>query len=378
MKKLITALTLATMIAVPIQAAPLAVQVHASSINDLAKQDSYGGVTYADNMLAQEGIKYNSFAENAIPYRNGKPEGIVIHETATPNATAHDEAIYFNREWKNIYAYVHAFVDKTGVIQMMSPDSGTWGAGPQANDRFIQVELCEENNAADFAKGVNNDAIYAAALLHHYGLQPDNAVHDGQGTIWSHHAVSQYLGGTDHTDPDGYFAKWGYTMDDFYNLVKYYYDNQNGTTADNNSTTNTPANKPSDTPEADKPAATLPKPTGTKTLMHDALVYDENGDTTSAATKTAGTKLTLYGYKTIAGKKYLQIGLNQFVVASNVDGKLRKVKHNAYLYNANGYRIGKGKLYRRTYIRTYGGRVKIAGHKYYQIDVNEFVKVGNF
>ncbi|MDF7668793.1 SLAP domain-containing protein [Lactobacillus sp. ESL0703] len=373
MKKLITALALAATVTTASQAAPLAVQVQASSTNDLAKQDSYGGVTYADKMLAQEGIKYNSFAGSEVPYRNGKPEGIVIHETATPNATAHDEAVYFNREWMNIYSYVHAFVDRTGVIQMMSPDNGTWGAGPQANDRFIHVELCEENNAADFAKGVNNDAIYAANLLHHYGLQPDNAVHDGQGTIWSHHAVSQFLGGTDHTDPDGYFAKWGYSMDDFYNLVKYYYDQQ-GPTGTTSATTDKPANKPAD----NKPAATLPKPTGTKILMHDALVYDEKGNVTDAAMKKAGTKLTLYGDQTIDGRKYLQIGSNQFVVASNVEGKLRQIRHNAYLYNANGYRIGSSKLYRRNYVRTYGGRVKIAGHKYYQIDVNEFVKVGNF
>ncbi|WP_436651888.1 hypothetical protein [Latilactobacillus sakei] len=44
------------------------------------------------------------------------------------------------------------------------------------------------------------------------------------GSIWSHSNVTTYLGGTDHTDPDAYFAKYGYSMGQFYNLVKKYYN----------------------------------------------------------------------------------------------------------------------------------------------------------
>lgn len=379
MKKLIAALALGASIATV--AAPESLVVQASTINDTAKQNSYGGVTYLDQMLAQEGVQYNDFSSaNPINYRNGKPEGVVIHETATPNATAHNEAIYFNREWMNIYAYVHAFVDKTGVIQMTSPDYGVWGAGPVANNRFVQVELCEENNLADFAKGVNNDAIYVAQILHRYNLVPDNAVHDGQGTIWSHHAVSTFLGGTDHTDPDGYFAKWGYSMDDFFDLVKYYYDQGSSTTNTGIAASDPVVTKPVETNKpTKKPVSTiLPKPVGTKILIHNALVYDENGVATKLPTKKAGTKLTIYGNQTIKKRKYLQIGINQYVVASNVEGKLQRLSHNAFIYDGTGQRIGTGKLCRGNYVRTYGGRVKIKGRKYYPIDVNQFIKVGNF
>lgn len=198
--------------------------VHAESINTLAQKYQYSGVTYLYKMLKLEGIKYNKFP--GVEYENGKPEGIVVHETDDPGATAHDEAIYFNREWMNINAYVHVFVDSKQIIQMRSPDMGTWGAGSKANNRFIQIELCEENSRDAFAKSVNNDAIYIAKLLHRYDLKPDNACDDGEGTIWSHHAVSTYLGGTDHVDPDGYFAKWGYDMDQFYSLIEYYYNLQ--------------------------------------------------------------------------------------------------------------------------------------------------------
>lgn len=372
MRKIIAALALAVGITVPtvtaITAEPEA--VHASSINEMAKQNSYGGLIYLNQMLQQEGVPFNDFqAQNKINYRYGKPEGVVIHETATPGASAHNEAIYFNREWMNIYSYVHAFVDKAGVIQMTSPDYGVWGAGPVANNRFFQVELCEENNLADFAKSVNNDAIYVAQIMHNYNLVPDNAVHDGKGTVWSHHAVSQFLGGTDHSDPDGYFAKWGYSMDDFYDLIKYYYDS--GSVGN---LTPTPTK-----PQPTKPAVPTPThPVDTKVLMHNALIYDENGVKTKQPAKKAGVKLNIYGTKVINGRKYLQVGTNQFVVASNVEGSLRLLKHNAYIYDQNGWRIGTSKLWRGNYVRTYGGRVKIAGRKYYIIDRGQFVKVGNF
>ncbi|WP_294756593.1 SLAP domain-containing protein [uncultured Lactobacillus sp.] len=380
MKKLIAVLALGA--TVTTMAVPQPVTVQAGTINDTAKQNSYSGVTFAEQILAQEGIKYNDFtAANPINYRNGKPEGVVIHETATPNATARNEAIYFNREWMNIYSYVHAFVDKTGVIQMTTPDYGVWGAGPVANNRFIQVELCEENNLADFAKGVNNDAVYVAQLLHKYNLVPDNAVHDGKGTIWSHHAVSTFLGGTDHTDPDGYFAKWGYSMDDFFELVKYYYDQGASaipTAPVGSSPVATQVPAPTTPVAPAKKPAVLPKPVATRTLMHNALIYDENGLATDLPTKKAGSKLTIYGNLTINKRKYLQIGINEYVVASNVEGKLRLLGHNAYIYDGNGQRVGTNKLYRGNYVRTYGGRVKIMGRKYYPVDVNQFVKVGNF
>lgn len=394
MRKMIAAMALIAGAALPVAATVAEpVAVHASSINDMAKQNSYGGITYLEQMLQEAGIKYNNFsAQNPLKYRNGKPEGVVIHETATPGASAYNEAIYFNREWMNIYSYVHAFVDKTGVIQMMEPDYGVWGAGPIANNRFFQVELCEENNLSDFAKSINNDAIYVAQIMLRYNLVPDNAVHDGKGTVWSHRAVSQFLGGTDHGDPDGYFAKWGYSMDDFYDLIKYYYDN-GAITSGNTGTGNTkpvekpvvptkpaiPA-KPKPKPTVTKPTGTaaLPKPIGTRLLMHNALVYDENGTATKLPSKKAGTNLTVYGTKTIKGKKYFQVGSNQYVVATNVEGTLQLLKSNAYFYDKDGNRIGKSKLKRGNYVRTYGSRVRIHGKKYYTIDNGQFIKVGNF
>lgn len=379
MKKLIA--TLAMIVGISSVLSANVVKVNASmqgsAINDNAKQESYGNVTYLEQMLQQEGIKYNCFyVDNPLNYRNGKPEGVVIHETATPNASAHDEAIYFNREWMNIYSYVHAFVDHNGVIEMMTPAYGVWGAGPIANNRFFQVELCEENNLADFTKSVNNDAIYVAQIMRQYNIVPVNAVHTGQGTVWSHRAVSQFLGGTDHGDPDGYFAKWGYSMDDFFDLIKYYYDKQDSQSSQQTSSPDNSDKQDQDNHATQKP--TLPEAIATKTLMHNAKIYDENGVAASTELKKAGTKLTIYGAKTIKNKKYLQVGANQYVVASNIEGKVRLLRHNAYIYDASGNRANLSKLFYGNSVRIYGGAIKINNHKYYQIDLNKFVKVGNF
>lgn len=344
-----------------------------AAMNDLAKQNKYVGVTYLYKMLAVNNIEYNKFyTKNKIVYRNhGEPEGIVIHETADPGATAANEAIYFNREWNKMYAYVHAFVDHKQVIQMMTPNYGVWGAGPMANDRFVQVELCEENNRNDFAKSINNDAIWSAQILHRYHLKPTNATHNGKGTVWSHAAVSKFLGGTDHGDPVGYFAKWGYNMDQFFDLIKYYYDLQDA--------------KPKKPVKVKKESSsknvvqTPTKKDGQKILMHDAYVYNNKGRRIrNKATLKAGIPVDILNTKTINKSKYYHIGKNQYVVASNIDGRLRKLSHNSYIYNTVGTSDGKTKLMKNSSVRTYGGQIKIAGIKYYAISPTQFVKAQNF
>jgi len=160
-------------------------------------------------------------------YENGvgKPEGVVIHETATPGATAQNEATYFNREWKNIYTYVHAFVDNNQILNIKNTDYTTWGAGPTANAKFINVELCEVVTTDAFARSVANQAYYTASKLDQYNFPFTPGV-----TVMSHDAVSKKWHETTHTDPVGYFAKWGYSMDQFYDLVGKYYNQLKGST----------------------------------------------------------------------------------------------------------------------------------------------------
>ncbi|ERL66293.1 peptidoglycan recognition protein family protein [Schleiferilactobacillus shenzhenensis] len=167
-------------------------------------------------------------------YRNGvgKPEGVVIHETSDPDMTLDEEVTRMQTQWQKRQAYVHAFVNHEEVVNIHPTDYAVWGAGYYANQRFIQIELVEEHTAVDFAHSVNNDAYYVATLLKHYNLPADLADNDGQGTIWSHNAVSQYLGDTNHTDPEAYFASWHYSMDQFAALVQQKLAAMNGTSND--------------------------------------------------------------------------------------------------------------------------------------------------
>ncbi|WP_167628773.1 GW domain-containing glycosaminoglycan-binding protein [Listeria valentina] len=160
-------------------------------------------------------------------YRNGygKPEGIVLHETANNNSTIQNEIDYMSKNWQN--AFVHTFVDKSRIIQIHPTDNAVWGAGQYANARFIQFELVRSKTFDDFARSINNYAYYSAYLLTKYNMKIDSAEGDGKGTVWSHNAVTKYLGGTTHTDPIGYFNQYGYNWNSMIALIQEKYNQIN-------------------------------------------------------------------------------------------------------------------------------------------------------
>ena len=159
---------------------------------------------------------------------DGRPNMIVVHETANPNDSIQGEINYERNHYNE--AFVHAFVDANSIIQISTTDHEAWGAAYPANGRAVQFEQVEVYGAWNFARELVNAAYYTAFNMHKYGLTPSLAQSNGTGTLWSHHNVSQYLGGTDHTDPDGYWSRnarnyfgTGYTMSDFLQLVNYEY-----------------------------------------------------------------------------------------------------------------------------------------------------------
>ena len=181
-------------------------------------------------------------------YRNGvgKPEGIVVHDTANDNSTIEGEINYMRNNYTN--AFVHAFVDGNRIIETAPTDYLSWGAGPYGNNRFINVEIVHTHDYASFARSMNNYADYAATQLQYYGLKPDSAEYDAKGTVWTHYAISRYLGGTDHADPHAYLSNHNYSYDELYDLINEKYLIKMGkvapwgTTSTNNST---PTTKPS-------------------------------------------------------------------------------------------------------------------------------------
>ncbi|WP_279390444.1 N-acetylmuramoyl-L-alanine amidase [Mammaliicoccus sciuri] len=215
-----------------------------SSINSQIRNNNYTVPTYVED--------FSSHIPK-IPYRNGvgKPEGIIAHETANPNSTIQGEIAYMKNNYES--AFVHAFVDDNNIIEVAPTDYLAWGAGGVANERFIHVELVRVYGGDRFARSINNYADYIATNLLYYGLPFDSAENDGTGTLWSHDAVSRYLGGTDHSDPYGWFAENNYTFNELVDLVREKYLYKTGS-----------ATQPT-TPVVSKPKPTTPVTSKPKT-----------------------------------------------------------------------------------------------------------------
>ena len=147
----------------------------------------------------------------------GKPKGVVLHDVGNDNSTIYGEIEYMSRNWEN--AFVHAFVDADNIIQVADTDYLAYGAGPVSNDMHMHVELMRYDNAHDFAKSINNYADYIANLLYKHKLPVVSAEETGEGTLYSHVAVSNHLGGTASPDPYEYFARFDYEYNDVINLI---------------------------------------------------------------------------------------------------------------------------------------------------------------
>ncbi|MFD1125460.1 N-acetylmuramoyl-L-alanine amidase family protein [Lentilactobacillus raoultii] len=167
---------------------------------------------------------WRGFPRYKYRHGKGKPEGVVVHETGNPHSTIFDEIAYMKKNYRN--AFVHTFVDSSHIINIASTNYLCWGVGYPGNARFVQFEQVEMHSKASFAHEVENAAYYTAYILRKYHLKPNDAAYDGKGTVWSHNAVAKYLGGSDHTDPVGYYKRAGrkyfhkaYTMSQFYKLV---------------------------------------------------------------------------------------------------------------------------------------------------------------
>ncbi|TGA79677.1 mannosyl-glycoprotein endo-beta-N-acetylglucosamidase [Staphylococcus croceilyticus] len=269
-------------------------------------------------------------------YRNGvgNPEGIVVHDTANDNSTIEGEINYMKNNYQT--AFVHAFVDGNRIIETAPTDYLSWGAGPQGNERFINVEIVHTHDYGSFARSMNNYADYAATQLQYYDLQPNSAEYDGQGTVWTHYTISRYLGGTDHSDPHAYFQAHNYSYDELYDLINEKYLIKTGqvapwgTTSNNNSGTNNnnsnKGNNSSNTAKNDK--LTVKPTTGLAQINTDnsgvyTTVYDDKGKATDQV------------HNTLSVTKSAQLGSDKYYLLSDYNsGKTYGwVKQNETTYN---------------------------------------------
>lgn len=143
-----------------------------------------------------------SIVTNGHGYLN--PTYFVIHETANPGATALNHVNY----WRNNPAYaVHYVGDWTGDVYHCVPDDRLcWQVGG-GNAYVVGIELCHAKNSLEFKKVWDLGVEFSAYYLKKKGWGIDRLI--------SHDECRRRWGGTDHTDPIGYFKKYGKTWDQF-------------------------------------------------------------------------------------------------------------------------------------------------------------------
>ncbi|MBG3367908.1 glucosaminidase domain-containing protein [Staphylococcus aureus] len=284
-----------------------------SSINDYIRKNNLKAPKIEED--------YTSYFPK-YAYRNGvgRPEGIVVHDTANDRSTINGEISYMKNNYQN--AFVHAFVDGDRIIETAPTDYLSWGVGAVGNPRFINVEIVHTHDYASFARSMNNYADYAATQLQYYGLKPDSAEYDGNGTVWTHYAVSKYLGGTDHADPHGYLRSHNYSYDQLYDLINEKYLIKMGKVAPWGTQFTTTPSKPSTgklTVAANNGVAQI-KPTNSGLYT---TVYDKTGKATNEVQKTFAVSKTA----TLGNQKFY------LVQDYNSGNKFGWVKEGDVVYN---------------------------------------------
>ncbi|RMC49699.1 SLAP domain-containing protein [Lactobacillus sp. ESL0228] len=104
-----------------------------------------------------------------------------------------------------------------------------------------------------------------------------------------------------------------------------------------------------------------------KVVGVNSAVYKKVGKKAvkTSAIVRAGSRVTIYGKKTIKGVTYYEIGKGQYIKAANVDGKVRKLAKSASLYTRNGKAIKGSKMIKGKKVRIFGKAITIHGKKFY-------------
>ena len=120
-----------------------------------------------------------------------------------------------------------------------------------------------------------------------------------------------------------------------------------------------------------------------KKVMHNAFIYDKDHKRVGTKTLAAYSNVDVYGAATklADGSLVYQIGDNQYVMADNIDGTVRTLTHNAYVYKTSTKRADRRVLRKGAKVTTYGSPYKFKnGVSYYRIGgpAKQYVKVANF
>jgi len=149
-----------------------------------------------------------------IPWALGKPTCIVAHEVANDKSTVAGERNYMSNNYNN--AFYHAIAGEDGFYIFHDPSKGgAWGAGPSMHKYAIHVELIRSSTKAGFNKAYKNYVEGIQYFAKKYGISLKLNTGSNKRGIYTHDYVRRTFGGTTHTDPNAYFAKYGKTITQF-------------------------------------------------------------------------------------------------------------------------------------------------------------------
>lgn len=140
---------------------------------------------------------------------------ITVHSTATPNATARDEAQYFKNNWRSTETYVQLVVDDNDCYLVGAIGYVAWGAGYTANHKSpVQIELCEFPNDPLRAQRAYINYVHLIRQFCSIRGIPKLLDRDGRG-VKTHNYLARTYHETNHTDPQTYLNQIGISFAQF-------------------------------------------------------------------------------------------------------------------------------------------------------------------
>lgn len=152
----------------------------------------------------------DKYVSNGHGYLNASY--LVIHETANPGASAYNHTLLWSRD--DTYAVHHVMeLDGSTVYNTVAENRLCWHVG-NGNGYTIGIELAHATNATDFSKQWSEAVKWTGDELRSRGWDTSR--------LLSHYEAAQRWGGSDHTDPNGYFRQYGKTWAEFKQAVAAY------------------------------------------------------------------------------------------------------------------------------------------------------------
>lgn len=142
-----------------------------------------------------------------------RAEFLVVHSTANPGASDENHFSWLNRQRR--HGWAHYYLDHDSISQVVPEGFIAPAQGSTMNQKAISMEICEPPTNLPWAEQVRLFTLtwekatwLAADILFRKEWAIDR--------VLSHNQVSKmYPKETDHTDPIGFFARYGKTWDDF-------------------------------------------------------------------------------------------------------------------------------------------------------------------